>query len=233
MDNSTQTISLKQANEDVRRKFISGVYGWMVLALAISGAAAFVTAHSTFMLRLIFGNPIVFFALIIGEFALVFWLSAGIRKMSSTTAFTAFIAYSVFNGITLSAIFLQYTPNAVAKVFVVSALMFGGMSLYGVKTKSDLRSAGRYLLMGLIGIIIASVLNLLLRSSSLDWIISILAVVVFTGLTAYDTQKLMNISVYADGSDNFKKIAVIGALELYLDFINIFLSLLRLFGKRR
>ena len=232
MEQNTQTISLKQANESVRRKFMNGVYGWMMLALAVSGIAAFVTANTS-LVRVIYGNPIIPLALVVVELILVGVLSLRIRSMSLGTAVGTFIAYSLVNGLTLASIFLVYASSSIAKVFFVSALMFGGMSLYGVKTKSDLRSAGRYLLMGLIGIIIASVLNLLLRSSSLDWIISILAVVVFTGLTAYDTQKLMNISVYADGSDNFKKIAVIGALELYLDFINIFLSLLRLFGKRR
>ena len=233
MEYNVQKISLQQANEDVRRRFISGVYGWMMLALAISGAAAFVTANSQTMLKLIFGNPIVFFGLIIAEFALVITLSARIRTMSRTAAAGSFIAYSLINGLTLASIFLMYTSASITKVFLVSALMFGGMSLYGMKTKSDLRSAGRYLMMALIGIIAASIINIIFKSSQLDWLISIVTVVVFTGLTAYDTQKLMTISVYADGSENFQKVAVIGALQLYLDFVNIFLSLLRLFGKRR
>lgn len=234
MEYNVQKISLQQANEDVRRRFINGVYGWMMLALAISGAAAFVTANNRTMLKLIFGgNPIVFFALIIAEFALVLILSARIHKMSLTAAAGAFIAYSLINGLTLASIFLLYTSTSIAKVFLAAALMFGGMSLYGMKTKSDLRSAGRYLMMALIGIIIASIINILFKSRQLDWLISIVTVVVFTGLTAYDTQKLMTISVYADGSENFQKVAVIGALQLYLDFVNIFLSLLRLFGKRR
>jgi inner membrane protein ybhL len=232
MEQNTQTISLKQANESVRRKFMNGVYGWMMLALAVSGIAAFVTANTS-LVRVIYGNPIVPLALVVVELILVGVLSLRIRSMSFGTAVGTFIAYSLVNGLTLASIFLVYASSSIAQVFFVSALMFGGMSLYGMKTKSDLRSAGRYLFMALIGIIIASLVNVFLRSSGLDWLISIIAVVVFTGLTAYDTQKLMTISVYSDGSDNFKKVAVIGALQLYLDFINIFLSLLRLFGKRR
>ena len=232
MEQNTQTISLKQANESVRRKFMNGVYGWMMLALAVSGIAAFVTANTS-LVRVIYGNPIIPLALVVVELILVGVLSLRIRSMSFGTAVGTFIAYSLVNGLTLASIFLVYASSSIAKVFFVSALMFGGMSLYGMKTKSDLRSAGRYLFMALVGIIIASLVNVFLRSIGLDWLISIIAVVVFTGLTAYDTQKLMTISVYSDGSDSFKKIAVIGALQLYLDFINIFLSLLRLFGKRR
>jgi len=232
MERNAGTISLQQANESIRRSFISSVYGWMVAALAISAAAAFMTAYSGAIVYII-RNPLIFFGLIIAEFALVTVLSARIRSLSYGSAAMLFIAYSLVNGLTLAAVLLRYTGTSVARVFFISALMFGGMSLYGMKTKSDLRSAGRYLMMALIGLIIASIVNIIFRSSQLTWLISIITVVVFTGLTAYDTQKLMTISVYSDGSDNFRKAALIGALELYLDFINIFLSLLRLFGKRR
>ncbi|HZK19990.1 MAG TPA: Bax inhibitor-1/YccA family protein, partial [Treponemataceae bacterium] len=125
-----------------------------------------------------------------------------------------------------------YTESSIVRVFLISALLFGSMSFYGARTKSDLTSAGRYLIMALIGLIIASIVNILLKSSGLDWLISIIAVVIFTGLTAYDTQKLLRIAQYDDGSENFQKVAVLGALTLYLDFINIFLHLLRLFGNR-
>ena len=188
MEQNTQTISLKQANESVRRKFMNGVYGWMMLALAVSGIAAFVTANTS-LVRVIYGNPIIPLALVVVELILVGVLSLRIRSMSFGAAVGTFIAYSLVNGLTLASIFLVYASSSIAKVFFVSALMFGGMSLYGMKTKSDLRSAGRYLFMALIGIIIASLINVFLRSSGLDWLISIIAVVVFTGLTAYDTQK--------------------------------------------
>lgn len=230
MNNS---MSLRDAKPVVQQRFFSRVYGFMVLALAISGVAAFFVANNVGMQRVIFGNQLVFFGLIIGELVLVFILSARIQSMSRQTATLLFIAYSIVNGLTLSAVFLVYTSSSIASIFLISALMFGGMSLYGLKTKSDLNSAGRYLIMGLIGVIIASVVNMLLRSSTLNWLISILTVVIFTGLTAYDTQKLLNISKYDDGSENFQKVAIIGALQLYLDFINIFLALLRLFGNRR
>lgn len=230
MNNS---MSLRDAKPVVQQRFFSRVYGFMVLALAISGVAAFFVANNVGIQRVIFGNQLVFFGLIIGELVLVFILSARIQSMSRQTATLLFIAYSIVNGLTLSAVFLVYTSSSIASIFLISALMFGGMSLYGLKTKSDLNSAGRYLIMGLIGVIIASVVNMLLRSSTLNWLISILTVVIFTGLTAYDTQKLLNISKYDDGSENFQKVAIIGALQLYLDFINIFLALLRLFGNRR
>lgn len=230
MNNS---MSLRDAKPVVQQRFFSRVYGFMVLALAISGVAAFFVANNVGIQRVIFGNQLVFFGLIIGELVLVFILSAQIQSMSRQTATLLFIAYSIVNGLTLSAVFLVYTSSSIASIFLISALMFGGMSLYGLKTKSDLNSAGRYLIMGLIGVIIASVVNMLLRSSTLNWLISILTVVIFTGLTAYDTQKLLNISKYDDGSENFQKVAIIGALQLYLDFINIFLALLRLFGNRR
>ncbi len=226
-------ISLANASTEARQKFMTGVYGWMVAALVISAAAAFFTVNSYTLLNLIFGSRFGYIILVIAELGLVMYLVSQIRKLSVAQAAFFFILYSVLNGVTLSSVLLVYTGSSIAQVFLTTALMFGGMSIYGMKTKSDLMSAGRYLTMALIGLIIASVINLLLRSSGLDWIISIATVVIFTGLTAYDTQKLMRISVHADGSENFQKVAIIGALELYLDFINIFLALLRLFGNRR
>lgn len=237
MNNS---ITLKQAEPEVQQRFMTGVYRWMVLALAISGLAAYISAY----IPLTNGAPLVYtilsagngmgmWVLIIAELVLVFTLSARIRKMSLSTAKMMFLAYSIINGITLSVIFIVYTATSIAQVFFISALLFGSMSIYGARTKKDLTSAGRYLMMAVFGIIIASVINIFFRSSGLDWLISIIAVVVFTGLTAYDTQKMMKIAQYNDDSENFQKVAIIGALELYLDFINIFLHLLRLFGNRR
>lgn len=230
---STDNISLQQANEKISQRFITAVYGWMVAALAISGIAAFAVFNSETLLYFIFGSRFTFLGLIIAEFALVFILSAGIRRMSFPVAAASFVIYSIVNGLTLSSVLFVYTGTSIVRIFVITALMFGAMSVYGATTKSSLQSAGKYLMMALIGLIIASLVNLFMRSSSLDWLISFVTVGVFTGLTAYDTQKITTAARYAQDNDDFKKIAIIGALELYLDFINIFLALLRLFGKRR
>lgn len=225
-------MTLKQARPEVQQRFMTGVYLRMAIALLITAAVAFFTATSETMLVFLFRNSTYLF-LMIGELALVIFLSARIRKLSVPAASLCFFGYAVLNGLTLSSIFILYTSSSIFQVFVIAALMFGGMVIYGMKTKSDLRSAGRYLYMALFGLIIASVVNLLLRSDGISWLVSIVGVVIFVGLTAYDTQKLMSIAVYDNGSEDFQKIAIIGALELYLDFINIFLKLLRLFGKRR
>lgn len=230
---STDNISLQQANEKISQRFITAVYGWMVAALAISGIAAFAVFNSETLLYFIFGSRFTFLGLIIAELALVFILSAGIRRMSFPVAAASFVIYSIINGLTLSSVLFVYTGTSIVRIFVITALMFGAMSVYGATTKSSLQSAGKYLMMALIGLIIASMVNWFMRSSSLDWLISFVTVGVFTGLTAYDTQKITTAARYAQDNDDFKKIAIIGALELYLDFINIFLALLRLFGKRR
>ena len=230
---STDNISLQQANEKISQRFIAAVYGWMVAALAISGIAAFAVFNSETLLYFIFGSRFTFLGLIIAELALVFILSAGIRRMSFPVAAASFVIYSIVNGLTLSSVLFVYTGTSIVRIFVITALMFGAMSVYGATTKSSLQSAGKYLMMALIGLIIASLVNLFMRSSSLDWLISFVTVGVFTGLTAYDSQKITTAARYAQDNDDFKKIAIIGALELYLDFINIFLALLRLFGKRR
>ncbi len=231
--NTQHDISFQKENETVSQRFLTAVYGWMGAALAISGVCAFAVIHSEAAFRFIFGTRFVFLALVIGEFALVAFLSAGIRKMSFATAAAVFTAYSVLNGVTLSGIFLIYTSGSIVSIFMTTALMFGAMSVYGMTTNSDLNSAGRYLMMGLFGLIIASVVNMFLGSSSLGWLISFISVGVFTGLTAYDSQKILQIAQHARQNDTYRKAALIGALELYLDFINIFLALLRLFGKRR
>lgn len=233
MNTSPDNISLQQANEKISQRFITAVYGWMVAALAISGIAAFAVFNSETLLYFIFGNRFTFLGLIIAEFALVIILSAGIRRMSFPAAAASFVIYSIVNGLTLSAVLFVYTSTSVVRIFVITALMFGAMSVYGATTKSSLQSAGKYLMMAVIGLVIASLVNIFMRSSSLDWLISFVAVGVFTGLTAYDTQKITQAARYAQDNEDFKKVAIIGALELYLDFINIFLALLRLFGKRR
>lgn len=233
MNTSPDNISLQQANEKISQRFITAVYGWMVAALAISGIAAFAVFNSETLLYFIFGNRFTFLGLIIAEFALVIILSAGIRRMSFPAVAASFVIYSIVNGLTLSAVLFVYTSTSVVRIFVITALMFGAMSVYGATTKSSLQSAGKYLMMAVIGLVIASLVNIFMRSSSLDWLISFVTVGVFTGLTAYDTQKITQAARYAQDNEDFKKVAIIGALELYLDFVNIFLALLRLFGKRR
>jgi len=242
------TISFDQSRENAQRKFLSATYGWMALALLISAAASFLTAtligmtltgnaqHDSAVLS---GYSMTILILAIGEIGLVWWLSASIRNISVKAAVIGYTVYSILNGVTLSSIFFVYQLGSIGTIFISCAGMFGVMALYGLKTKSDLRKAGKYLMMALIGIIIASVVNSLITLFTrnpvgpLDWLISIATVVVFAGLTAYDSQKLLSISGSADGSDAYKKISIIGALELYMDFINMFLALLRLFGRRR
>lgn len=221
-----------RTTEDERKKFMSGVYTWMTLALALSGLTAFGVASSPAILQLIFGNELVFFGLIIAELVLVMFFSFRVHKMSVTAASLVYIVYSILNGITLASIFIVYTKTSIFSVFLISAGMFAAMSIYGRVTKQDLRSAGRYLTMALFGVIIASVVNIFLKFSGLDWLLSLVTVGIFVGLTAYDTQKAYAIAERSDGSDVFAKASVVMALELYLDFINIFLSLLRLFGKK-
>lgn len=230
---SQKGITINNAEQLVQRKFLTKVYGWMSLALLLSGITAFIVATSPFLINLVFGNKIGFPLLAIGEIVLVWWLSASIRKISTMAASIAFLAYSVINGATLASIFYVFSLDSIIVVFLVSALMFIGISLYGVFSKSDIMSFGRYFSMAIIGLIVASVINIFLKSSGFNWVISIVTVVIFTGLTAYDTRKMILVSQQADGSDMFQKASIIGALELYLDFINIFLALLRIFGKSR
>lgn len=228
---ATKTLTKQEKVEKANRQFISKVYGWMTIALVISGFAALYTANSYTLINLIWGSRFGFLFLAIAELVLVFWLSASIHKISTTAAVIAFIGYSILNGVTLSSIFVVYTSASIFRAFLVSAALFGTMTIYGMFTKQNLNSFGRYFMMGLFGIVIATLLNFLFRSSTLDLIVSIVAVVIFIGLTAYDTQKIMKVSAYNDGSEIFQKVAVICALELYLDFINIFFFILRIFGR--
>ena len=221
------------AQVKVKNTFLSRVYGWMTLALVISGVTAFLAATNETIIRLTIGNGFGFLILAVAELALVWWLTASIHKISSGAAFFAFILYSVLNGVTLSSIFLVYKIESIFMVFFISAGMFAAMAVYGTVTKSSLSSFGKYFAMALVGIIIASLVNFLLRSPMLDWFLSIITVVLFTGLTASDAQKMLAVSNNASDDEVFKKASVIGALDLYLDFINIFLAMLRLFGRRR
>ena len=231
-----QTIPLPSSQAQIRvNTFIRSVYNWMAIGLALTGIVAYYVSHNETLVRLIFGNQILFFGLIIAELALVFYLSARIQKVQPSTATGMFMLYAVLNGVTLSFIFLVYTRSSIASTFFICAATFVVTSIFGWSTKRDLTSMGQFLFMGLIGIIIASVVNMFVRSSGMSMIISYIGVIVFVGLTAYDTQQLkaMALSQPADvGAGVIRKGAIIGALKLYLDFINLFLMLLRILGNR-
>ena len=218
----------------VHGEFIRRVYNWMGLGLALTAAVALYTASNHALLSLIFSNSLVFFGLIIAELALVLILSAAIGRMQSSTGVFLFFLYSALNGLTLSVIFLAYTRASIANSFFVTAGTFGLMSFYGYTTQRDLTSWGSFLFMGLIGIILASLVNIFLRSPMVYWVLTYAGVLIFVGLTAYDTQKLkaMAMAGFAD-EETERKTAVLGALTLYLDFINLFLMLLRIMGSRR
>ena len=210
------------------------VFVWMTLALAITGLTAYGVATSPTILSLIFSSKVTFFGLIIAEFALVFAISGAINRLSLSTATLLFILYSVINGATLSTIFFAFSVATIGKVFFITAGTFGAMALVGYTTKTDLTSMGKLLFMALLGIIIASVVNIFVASSGLDLILSYVGVLVFVGLTAYDTQKIKQMCQAApDAGESTQKLALIGALSLYLDFINLFLYLLRIFGNNR
>ena len=210
------------------------VFVWMTLALAITGLTAYGVATSPAILSLIFSSKVTFFGLIIAEFALVFAISGAINRLSLSTATLLFILYSVINGATLSTIFFAFSVATIGKVFFITAGTFGAMALVGYTTKTDLTSMGKLLFMALLGIIIASVVTMFVGSSGLDLILSYVGVLVFVGLTAYDTQKIKQMCQAApDAGESAQKLALIGALSLYLDFINLFLYLLRIFGNNR
>lgn len=209
------------------------VYVWMTLALVITGFTSYGVATSPGILQMIFSNQIVFWGLIIAEFALVFGLSGAIHRLSITTATLMFVLYSVINGATLSCIFLLYTMSSIASVFFITAATFGVMSLIGIVTKTDLSGMGKLLFMALIGLIIATVVNIFMKSSGMAMIINYAGVLIFVGLTAYDTQKIKNMLYQAPSDESGQKLALLGALSLYLDFINLFIYLLRILGSRR
>ena len=214
------------------RQFMIGVYNYMLGALALTGAIAFFVSTNEALLQTIIGTPLMW-VVMLAPIGLVFFLGFRIHAISAQTAQVIFWLYAGLLGLGLSPIFLAYTGESIARAFFISAALFGGMSLYGYTTKRDLTSMGSFLIMGVWGIFIASIVNIFLGSSGLGFVISILAVLIFTGLTAYDTQKIKEMYYEADGRDVVTKKAVMGALALYMDFINIFIHLLRLIGERR
>ena len=225
-----QQLGMSQAFPVLMRK----VYVWMALALAITGMTAYYVATSPTILGTILSNNILFYGLIIAELALVIGLSAAITRLSLFTATLMFILYSVVNGATMSFIFLLYEMSSIATVFFITAGTFGAMAVVGYTTKKDLTSMGRILFMGLIGLVIASLVNIFLKSDGMTLVLSYVGVIIFVGLTAWDSQKIKYMLMQApDVNEGTQKLALLGALTLYLDFINLFLYLLRIFGKRR
>ncbi|RZI46817.1 Bax inhibitor-1/YccA family protein [Candidatus Finniella inopinata] len=214
------------------RSYMIKVYSYMAMGLGLTGLVAFVTASSPAFFQAIFGTPLMW-VVMLAPLGIVFFLSARIGTLSLSAAQTTFWVYAGVMGLSLSSIFYVYTGQSIARLFFVSASVFGAMSLYGYTTKKDLTNVGSFLFMGLIGLVIASMVNLFLQSTALQLALSYVGVLVFTGLTAYDTQVIKELYFEADSTEVAGKKAIIGALNLYMDFINLFLALLRIFGDRR
>ena len=235
--NLMDPITVLKDRAEVRvNDFVRSVYNWMCIGLAVTGFISYYIAGNETVLKMIFANRAVFWILVIAELGLVFAISGMINRMSAATATGLFVLYSALNGATLSFIFIVFTASSIASTFFICAATFLACSLFGWATKRDLTSAGSFFRMGLFGIIIASVINIFLKSSALNMIISYIGVIVFVGLTAYDTQKIKDMAMsQPDGLDGavIRKGAILGALTLYLDFINLFIMLLQIFGQRR
>ena len=228
-----QSSSLSADVRDVRvTAFLSRVYGWMFLGLLITSGTALVVASSPLLIETLILNRILFWILLFAQLGLVFYLAARVEKMAPATAAILFLLYSALVGITSSVILLIYTGASIVSTFVITAGMFGALAVFGTLTKRSLAGVGQFMFMGLIGLILASIVGLFWHSDALQFVISVVGVVVFTGLTAWDAQRLKQMAVaLPDG--RVGAFAVVGALALYLDFINLFFFLLRLFGGRR
>ncbi len=214
------------------RQYMLQVYNYMASGLALTGIVAYALSTSEAAMQAIFGTGL-FWVAVLAPLGLVFFLSARINHIQASTAQVLFWVYSALMGVSLASIFIMYTGTSIARVFFITAGTFASMSLYGYTTKRDLTKWGSFLFMGLIGVIIASVVNMFLASSALHFVISVVGVLVFIGLTAYDTQAIKSIYSAADDTETYGKKAIMGALKLYLDFINLFIMLLHLFGDRR
>ncbi|MDY6265598.1 MAG: Bax inhibitor-1/YccA family protein [Prevotella sp.] len=229
VDEKERGLEMQVAFPALMRK----VYGWMALALVITGLTSYMVASSPGLMQMIFANRLVFWGMVIAELAIVFVISGRINRLSLVSATTWFVVYSVLNGALLSFIFMVYTQTAITEVFFITAGTFGAMALIGSTTKRDLTNLGGILFMALIGLIIASVVNFFVQSNTLDLIVSYVGVLIFVGLTAWDAQQIKRMLAMApDAGEGAQKIALLGALNLYLDFINLFLYLLRIFGGR-
>ena len=212
--------------------FLRAVYGWMFVGLAVTAVVAFGVSGSPQIVGTLISNPILFFVLIGGELALVFYLSARAAKLSPGTAAGLFLGYSALNGVTLSLVLLAYTGESVANTFVVCALMFGALAAYGTTTSRSLAGVGQFMFMGLVGLIVASIIGMFWQNDALQFVIACVGVLVFTGLTAWDAQRLKQMALaLPEGAEG--SYSIVGALSLYLNFINLFLMLLRFFGNSR
>lgn len=231
----TNNLVKSYAAKAAQTTLFRSVYVWMTLALVITGFVAMYVAQSYTLVSMMLQNSMMFWGLLIAEVALVWYLSARIQRISFTTATLLFIAYSILNGVTLSILLLIYTMSSIATTFFVTAGTFGAMAIFGYVTKKDLTRIGSLCLMGVIGIIIASLVNLFLQNSMMDMIISYIGVLLFVGLTAYDSQKIKQLLSGDDieVNETTQKIALMGAMTLYLDFINLFIYLLRILGDRK
>ena len=226
------TAEAVQIDEGLRA-YMLRIYNYMASGLALTGIIAMATAQSESMMQIIFSGGALMWIVMLSPLGFVLALSFGINKMKASTAQAVFWGFAAVMGLSMASIFAIYTGTSIARVFFITAGTFAGMSLYGYTTKRDLTGLGSFMFMGLIGIIIASIVNMFLQSSAMHFVISVIGVLVFVGLTAYDTQKIKNMYSEIDSADTATKNAIMGALTLYLDFINLFLMLLRLFGQRR
>lgn len=228
------SIESTRYSDTVVATLMRNVYIWMTLALVITGLTAMVTAKSEALMTFIFTNNWALIALMILQLGLVFYFSARINRMSFSTATAVFILYSAITGLTFSSIFVVFSMNSIATTFFITAGMFAAMALVGSFTKKDLSGMGKFGLMALIGLIIAGIVNMFLRNAMMDFIVSGIGVLVFAGLTAYDSQKIRQmLQMQSEINESTQKLALLGSLSLYLDFINIFLYLLRFFGSSR
>lgn len=243
MNNYSPNSSIVEQSGSRIQTYMSHVYGWMTVGLVLTGLVAWFASTNISVLRLLFtidnrgylSLSVLSWILIAAQLGLVFVLSGMINRLSGSAATTIFMLYSVLSGLTLSSIFIAYTASSIVSVFFISAGMFAALAFYGYSTKRDLSGLGRFLFMGLIGIVIASLVNIFMQSAPLMWAITYIGVFVFAGLTAYDTQKLKAFGeqLSTDDPNAFRRYAIFGALTLYLDFINLFLMLLRILGDRR
>ena len=225
-------IAVPRAVARPEHAFLASVYLWMSAGLALTAVVSLLTVSTPALLQLVFGNQIVFFALMIAQLGLVIGVSAAINRISAGTATLLFLLYAALTGVTLAVVLLAYTGASITSAFVVSAGMFGALAVYGTTTKTSLAGWGSFLFMGLIGVVLASVVGLFWQNDTMQFVIAIVGVIVFTGLTAYDSQRLKAMAL-ALPEDKLSSYAISGALSLYLNFINLFLSMLRLMGNRR
>jgi FtsH-binding integral membrane protein len=228
----TQAFTTPYSVDERVSAFLRSVYGWMAVGLGVTAAVAFYLAASPALVLTIIRTPFAFWGLFLGQLGLVVFLSARVSKMAPTTAAALFLLYSALTGITISFVLLAYTGASVATTFLVAGGMFGGMALYGTVTRRSLAGWGQFLFMGLIGVVLASVVGIFWQNDGFQFVLGFIGVIVFTGLAAYDAQRLKAMAV-AMPSGQVGSYAIVGALALYLDFINLFLMLLRLLGQRR